>query len=191
MLASLVVDHLQQMPVVENFVTAYVYCDYRRQEEQTSINLIASVTKQLLHHQSWAPERVLKMYQHHHSRGTRPNFEEMLEMLGSSMSSFSRIYLIVDALDELGNGDQVRRHLIGRLRSLQDLHPFSLMTTSRYIPSLALDFHQPVCMDVRASSEDIEKFVEGHISDLPNCVRRTMGLQEVITSAIVNSVDGM
>ncbi len=107
------------------------------------------------------------------------------------MSSFSRIYLIVDALDELGNGGQVRQHLIGRLRSLQDLHPFSLMTTSRYIPSLALDFHQPLCMDIQASPEDIERFVEGHISDLPNCVRRTMGLQEVITSAIVDAVDGM
>ena len=191
MLASLVIDHLQQMPAVENSVTVYVYCDYKRQEEQTPINLIASVIKQLLQHRLLVPARVLEMYKDHHRRGTRPNFEEMLKMTGLSISLFSRVYLIVDALDELGSGGQVRQNFIGQLRLLQDLYHFNLMITSRYIPSLALDFHQPLCMEVRASPEDIKRFVEGHISDLPNCARKTMGLQEIITTAIIDAVEGM
>ncbi|KAF6219464.1 hypothetical protein HO133_003931 [Letharia lupina] len=191
MLASLVIDRLQQIPGEENVVTAYIYCDYKRQDEQTPINLTASVTKQLLQHQDLIPENILKMYQHHQKMETRPTFEEVLEMTGSSMARLSRVYVILDALDELGNAGQVRQTLIGRLRPLQDLHHFNLMTTSRYIPSLALNFHHPLCMDVRASPEDIRRYVEGHTSDLPKCVRESTGLQEAIATAIVDSVEGM
>lgn len=191
MLASLVIDHLQRLPREENVVTAYIFCDYKRQDEQTPINLAATIAKQLLQHQVSIPEDILKTYERHHQQKTRPNIEELLEMTGSSMAHLSRLYLIVDALDELGNAGQVRQSLIGRLRPLQDLHQFNLMTTSRYIPSLALDFHQPVCMDIQASPEDIRRYVEGHISDLPNCVRKNLGLQDTIASAIVDAVEGM
>lgn len=191
MLASLVVDHLQQHPSEENVATAYIYCDYKRQEEQTPVSLTASVAKQLLQHQDVIPEAILKMYRHHGQKGTRPSFEEMLEITGSSMARLSRLFLIVDALDELGNAGQVRQALIGRLRPLQDSYQFNLMATSRYISSLALDFNQPLLMDVRASPEDIRRYVEGHISDLPNCVKKNIELQEDIATAIIDAVKGM
>lgn len=191
MLASLVIDHLQQLFSDGNVVTAYIYCDYRRQDEQTPINLIASVAKQLLHSQASIPESIQKMYQHHRNKGTRPSFEEVLEMTASSMTPLSGFYLIVDALDELGNVGHVRQTLIGRLGTLHDLHHFNLLTTSRYIPSLTLEFHQPLCLDIRASPEDIRRYVEGHISDLPHCVRNNMVMQEAIANAIVDAVKGM
>lgn len=191
MLASLVIDHLQQVSDEEKVATVYLYCDYKRQDEQTPLNLTTSVTKQLLQHQDSIPENILKIYQNHRWKGTRPGFEEVSEMAGSSMASLSRLYLIVDALDELGNSGQVRQTLIGRLRLLQDLHHFNLMTTSRYIPSLALDFHRPLCIDVRASPEDIRRYVEGHISVLKNCVKKDLELQVTIASAIVDAVEGM
>lgn len=103
----------------------------------------------------------------------------------------SRLYVIVDALDELENADQNRQTFIAHLRSLQDFYHFSLMTTSRYIPSLADDFHQPLYMDIRASVEDVRRYVEGHILDLPSCVKKSLGLQETIASAIVDAVKGM
>lgn len=191
MLASLVINHLQRLSGKENVATAFIYCDYKRQDEQTPLNLTASIMKQLLQHQDFIPENILKMYQHHHEKGTRPSFEEVEEMIGSLMARLSRIYIIVDALDELGNAGQIRQTLIRRLRPLQDLHHFNLMITSRYIPSLALDFHQPLCMDVRASPEDIRTYVEGHILDLRKCVKENLVLQKAIASAIVDAVEGM
>ena len=65
------------------------------------------------------------------------------------------------------------------------------MTTSRYIPSLDLDFHQPLCMDIRASVEDVRRYVEGHLLDLPSCVRKILELQGKIAGAIVDAVEGM
>lgn len=191
MLASLVIDHLRRTPGEKSTATAYIYCDYRRQDEQTPMNLTASVTKQLLEHNIAIPEGVLKIYQPHRSKGTRPNFEEVLEMINLAMSPLSKIYLILDALDELGNAGQVRQDLLERLRCLQGAHHFNLMTTSRYIPSLAQECYQPLCMDIRASSEDIRRYVQGHIPDLANCVKKNPELQKIVADSIVNVVEGM
>ena len=191
MLASLVIDRLQQIPREENAATAYVYCDYRRQYEQTPINLTASLTKQLLEYQVAVPGKILKIYQHHRSKGTRPNFEEVFEMMTLAMSPLSKIYFIVDALDELGDAGQVRQDLLECLRLLQGTHHINLMTTSRYIPFLAQECHQPLCMEIRASHEDVRKYVQGHIADLANCVRKDRELQEIIADSIADVVEGM
>ena len=191
MLASLVIDHLERSPEEDIPTTIYIYCDYKRQDEQTPINLTASITRQLLQHQVSIPEDTLQIYERHKSKSTRPTFEEVLEMLKHSIARLTRIYLIVDALDELGNAGQVRQNFIGRLRLLQDRYHFNLMTTSRYIPSLAQDFQNPLCMDMQASPDDIKKYVQGHISDLAKCVRKDSGLQETIANSIANVVEGM
>ena len=91
MLASLVINHLQRDSGKENVATAFIYCDYKRQDEQTPLNLTANIMKQLLQHQDPIPENILKMYQHHHGKGTRPSFEEVVEMIGSLMARLSRI----------------------------------------------------------------------------------------------------
>ena len=191
MLASLVIDHLQQCFVDKTATNIYIYCDYRRQDEQTPLNLIASLTKQLLQHQDSVPEDVMKIYELHRENKTRPRFAEMLEMIESTMTHSARLYIIVDALDELGNAGHVRQTLIGHLRQLQNLYHFNLMTTSRYIPSLDFDFHQPLCLDIRASVEDVRRYVEGHILELPNCVKRDSALQKIIADAIVDAGEGM
>ena len=191
MLASRIIDHLKNTSSEENTVTVYVYCDYGKQEEQTAIGLAGNVTKQLLQHQDSIPERVEKIYQYHREKETRPNFEEVLEMTACSMVSLSRIFLIVDAFDELGHAGEVRQTLIRHFRQLQDLHYLNLMTTSREIPYLALDFHQPQCMELRANPGDVRKYVEGHIGNLSKCVERNAILQETIANTIVDSVDGM
>ena len=191
MLASRVIDHLEKISNEENTAIVYIYCDYGKQEEQTAISLAENVTKQLLQHQDSIPERVQKIHQHHRGKVTRPDFGEVLEMTACSMVSLSRIFLIVDALDELGNTGKVRQSFIQHLRQLQDLHHFNLMTTSREIPNLALDFQQPRCMDLRANPGDIRKYVQGHIGNLSSCVENNASLQETIASTIVDSVDGM
>ena len=191
MLASLVIDHLERNPKEETSATTYIYCDYKRQDEQTPINLTASIARQLLQHQVSIPEQIMIIYHRHKSKSTRPSFEEVLEMLKHSIARLTRVYLIVDALDELGNAGQVRQNFIGRLRLVQDLYHVNLMTTSRHIPSLAQDFQNSFCMDIRASPGDIKKYVQGHISDLANCVKKDSGLQEAIANSIANVVEGM
>ena len=191
MLASRVIDHLENTSSEENVAIIYIYCDYGKQKEQTALSLAESVMKQLLQYHDSIPEKVQQIYQYHLKQKTRPKLEEVLEVTASSMAPLSRIFLIVDALDELGNSAKVRQSLLQHLRQLQDPHHFNLMTTSREIPFLDREFHQPRCMDLRANPGDIRKYVEGHIGDLSKCVEKNASLQETIANTIVDCVDGM
>ncbi len=191
MLASLLIDHLKMTQREASSGVIYIYCDYKAQLQQTPSDLIASLLKQSLHQQQLMPADVRKACQDHINAGTRPKRHEMLRMLQESMETFSRNYVIIDALDELSSQDQVRHILLKELRGLQATHGYNLLTTSRHITNLSLDFQEPLCLEIRASPEDVQRYVRGHMTQLPNCVRTNVGLQEAIVSSIVTAVDGM
>lgn len=46
-------------------------------------------------------------------------------------------------------------------------------------------------MEIRANDEDVQKYLDGHISRLPSCVLRNPALQEKIKTEIIKAVDGM
>ena len=191
MLASLAIDHLSETFRTGSSCVIYVYCDYRMQQEQTLSSLIASLLKQSLQQQQEITADVKEAYQGRVRAGTRPKVQEMLKLLQKAMASFSRTYVVVDALDELSSQDQVRQSLLEELRSLQVTHGCNLLITSRHITNLTLEFREPLCLEIRASPEDVRKYVYGHMTQLTNCVRTNVGLQESIASSIVAAVDGM
>ena len=191
MLASLVIDDLKETHRAGNSGVSYIYCDYRMQQEQTLSTLVASLLKQVLQQQQVITTNVKEACQGHMWADTRPTFQEMLNMLQTAMGSFSRTYVIVDALDELSSQDRVRQNLLEELRNLQVAHGYNLLVTSRHITNLTLEFPKPLCLEIRASPEDVRRYVCGHMKQLPNCVRTNVGLQESIISSIVAAVDGM
>lgn len=191
MLASLVVDHLTETFRPSSLGVIYLYCDYRMQQEQTLSTLIASLLKQSLQQQQVITTDVQEACQSHIRAGTRPKLHELMKMLQAAMESFSRTYVIIDALDELSSQDQVRQNLLQELRNLQVAHGYNLLITSRHITNLTLEFPKPLCLEIRASPEDLRRYVCGHMTQLPNCVRTNLGLQESIASSIVAAVDGM
>lgn len=191
MLASLVIDHLRKTLPGRTLGIIYIYCDYRAQLEQTLSSLISSLLKQSLQQQSVIPPDVKKACQDHMNAGTRLNRHEMLEMLRMTMESFPRTFVIVDALDELSSQGQVRQNLLEALRNLQADHEYNLLTTSRHIKGLTLTFQEPLCLEIRARSDDIRRYVCGHMTQLPSCVRSNLGLQEAIAGSIVTAADGM
>ena len=46
-------------------------------------------------------------------------------------------------------------------------------------------------LEIRASSEDVERYLEDHMGQLPSFVRRDRSLQEEIKARISEAVDGM
>ena len=139
MLASITVDHLQRAFRQKKIPVTYIYCDYKRQHEQTPANLIASILKQLLQHCGSMPESVTRSYHHHVNAETRPALSEIYDMLTGVLADFSQIYMVVDALDELTASDRIRQILLATLRSLQKAGNVHLLMTSRFIPT---EFHQ-------------------------------------------------
>lgn len=191
MLASLVIDHLRAAFRTVDAGILYLYCDYRAQDEQLHSYLIANLLKQSLQQQPSITDEIQKTCQDHMQAGTRPSDSEIVELLQSSIQSFSRTFVIVDALDELSGHGLCRQNLLGRLLRLQATTEINLLTTSRHIPALTLDFNEHTCLDVRASTADIEIYVRGRIAELPTCVKSNVSLQNTIVTEIGAAVKGM
>ena len=52
------------------------------------------------------------------------------------------------------------------------------------------EFEGSVSLEIRAS-EDVQRYLDGHMSQLPSCVSRSSDLQEQIKTEIIKAVDGM
>ena len=135
MLASIAIDHLQNTLGHKNIPVVYIYCDYKRQQEQTPINLMASILRQLLQYRILVHDRVMHSYYQHVNFGTCPNSERIGEIVKSLLAEFPQVYIVVDALDELPVSGQVCQILLKELRSLQKVQSLNLLIISRPIPS--------------------------------------------------------
>ena len=188
-MTSVVVDHLNRK--FENDASigiAYIYCDYRRHLEQTPADLLLSLLKHLVQEQPLLPEKVKTLYDGHKDKRTRPSFDEISKVLHSIVAGYSRAFIIIDALDECE--DEGRRSLLSEIFDLQAKTGASLFATSRYISEIMKIFEGSISLEIRASDEDIQKYLNGHISQL-KCVSQNLGLQETIKTEIAKAVDGM
>lgn len=114
-----------------------------------------------------------------------------MQTLQSIVSRFSRIYVIVDALDELNNSKQVSQDLLANIHTLRSSHHINVMTTARQMPSSTLNNPDFLHVKIRAIPEDVRKYVYGHMKDLSSFVQTDQNLQDAIADAIVDTVDGM
>jgi hypothetical protein len=65
------------------------------------------------------------------------------------------------------------------------------MCTARFIPEITQKFELNPMLEVRASEEDVRRFVAGQLTRLPNCVQRDEELKHAIQDKIIEAVDGM
>ena len=69
--------------------------------------------------------QVKSLYDRHFVRGTRPAHDEFTKALRAEIARYSKIFIVVDAVDELAERDQ--GYLITELRSLANV--VNLMVT--------------------------------------------------------------
>lgn len=194
MLASIAIEYLvNTFRSQQDIGVCYIYCDYKIQDEQTPLNLLASLLKQLLQYKSLVPEDIRGLYKKHNNgtKTTRPILDEVFESLQLTAASFSLVYLVVDALDELQQHGKLFQTLLSKLSTLQATTPLELMLTSRDIPRVTEEVQEDVRLEVRASDEDVARYVDGHIDELPRFVSKSAKIQQNIKDAIVSAVDGM
>ncbi|KAL9632851.1 MAG: hypothetical protein Q9204_003629 [Flavoplaca sp. TL-2023a] len=96
---------------------------------------------------------------------------------------------MIDALHD-GQGS-TRRQFLAKLRDLQAGRDVRLMVTARFIPDIEDAFKGALKLEVRASEEDVKRFVAGQIHRLPRCIQRDPALQYLLQEKIVDAVDGM
>lgn len=190
-LASIVIDHLWNKVRTDAVGVAYIYCDYLKYREQTSLHLAGSLLKQLAEQQNPVSEFLKSYYDEHKGSNTDPNAKKVFEVFKAQCDSWSRIFIVIDALDECSEKDGTRQAVISGLLALQGSKRINILVTSRPIPSILYDFEVSERLDIRANSADIETYLLGQMDRFPKRILAEKDLRAKIISEIVDAADGM
>lgn len=189
MIAAIAIDHLLKSVQNSSHGIAYVYCNYKAQEEQDASSMLAAILKQLVQARPSIVEPVERLHKQHADRGTRPSLDEVFGALRNVLARYSTVHIVIDALDECRDG--THRQFLAKLRDLQVGRDIRLMATSRFIPDIVDAFREALRLEVQASREDVKRFVAGQTYRLPRCIQRDPALRDMVQEKIVAAVDGM
>ncbi|KAK4163274.1 hypothetical protein QBC43DRAFT_301253 [Cladorrhinum sp. PSN259] len=170
---------------------AYIYCNFRQHDQQNAEDLIASLLKQLAQRRPSLPDVVKSLYDKHKNKGMRPSLDEVSQALCTVATTFARIFIIVDALDECQTTGSCRTKFLSELFQLRARCGANLFATSRFIPEISEKFQNSVLLEIRAKEQDVQGYVKANLSHLPSFVGRSLALQEEIMTKIINATDGM
>ncbi len=192
MLTSIVIDHLMtHFGDDETIGIAYVYCNFRRTHEQRAEDLLAALLKQMAQSQLSLPHSVKLLHKRHVEKRTRASFDEISRALQSVVAMCSKAFIIVDALDECQVSDGCRSSFVNEMLNLEAKCGVNFFATSRFIPNISDSFSGSLCLEIRASSEDVRRYVDGHLSQLPSFVGYSPSLVEEVAAGIARAADGM
>jgi hypothetical protein len=173
---------------------ACIYLNHKEAANQTPSKLLAGLWRQLVHGRN-VGSVAKELYQQHQEKGTAPSLEEVVSVLRSSLKEFSKVFVIVDAMDEYPNESPMfQREIL--LKHLAEMgRNVNLLITSR--PNISPEpsfFPNAETLDIQAAPEDIEAYINTQIMLSPRLskhIQKKPVLQEEIHTRIIDTVDGM
>ena len=168
---------------------AYLYYNFRRQDEQKADHLLASLLKQLSQERTLLPDSVKALYEKHKDQRTRPSFDEISRTFQSVAIMFSKVFIVINALDKCRTTNSCRTRLLTEIFLAQAKSGANVFTTLRFMPEVTEKFEGSISLEIRAGEEDVRRYLEGHMFRLPGFVVRSPELQEEIKTNIVKAID--
>lgn len=170
---------------------AYFYLNYRRHKDQKIEELLACLLRQLATCHNSLPHSVLALYHRHQRWWTRPSLPELVAALKVIVRTYSRTFVIIDALDECQDSDRSRTNLLTELFLLQKARGINLLATSRSIPEITEWFNGCPSLGICPSQDDIWHYLDRNMSLLPNFVKGNVDLQAEIKTSIAGAIEGV
>jgi hypothetical protein len=164
---------------------ACIYCNYKEKDAQTLTNLVAGLWAQLARNSGSLSTEARDLYSTHVRQNSPPTLDEVSKMLQSEIARYSKIFVVIDALDEYPEGD--RSTLLNKLRELRPR--INLMVTSRYLDAIANDFEGSPQLEISANVEDVQAYIVGRISG-EKMLSRFVSKDAALGENIVNIVAG-
>jgi nucleoside phosphorylase len=191
-LTSIIIDHLERKFRNDSSIgIAYFYCNFRQQHEQTPLLLLSTLLKQLAQGRAFVPESVKALYEHHKQKEKRPGLDEISGTLLSVITEYTRTFFVIDALDECPVSDGARQKFLNEIFGLQNKTDMGLLVTSRPNQGIEQQFDCSTLLEIQASNEDIQRYLDGHMFEVPQFVSSKPDLQKDIKAAILKAVKGM
>ena len=147
--------------------------------------MIASLLQQLFQIKGRVSEEFIKFYNVNLDKQTRPTLNEISHFLSLEVQTFSKTFVIIDALDECFDGDDTRKGFLHKIKTLQ---PFiNTMITSRPLPSIERDIQPDSEIEILARKEDIESYILGRIH-VEKRLTKIVGSDEILRKGLIDTI---
>lgn len=186
------VEHLRKAGVGAGVATIFLYCDYRDRVNQTSVNMIGSLARQLALQVPSIPTAIWELYKEIKKKEQPINVETLQKLINIFVQFFDRIYICVDALDECQS--DTRRQLLEFLKSISGTI-VRMFVTSR--PNIEAELAGSLVdkstskIPIAANREDLEIFLSQRFLEdrYPEAMDEKLRAQ--ITNKIIEWSQGM
>jgi hypothetical protein len=165
----LVVDRLLDLRNDTDIAVVHFYCDYREQQAQTPANCARNLLRQFSMQCNTIPTSVSDFYQRTRNEVKDQSwYVELRKILCRVASTFSRCFLVLDALDEA----EARSHMPGLLELLRTIRndmtakaPKIFATSRKHAPAIQESFQEATKVIVTADNEDLRTILVNIIAD--------------------------
>jgi Cdc6-like AAA superfamily ATPase len=189
-MAALVINYLLRTQHVANEPVTFIYCNYKRQSEQSAKHMLSSILRQIIDIQPGVPKAVLDFYTLHIEKRTTPSSYEIRQTLEAASKTLHRLTIVVDALDECET--RARQEFLSTVETLRRRCEVRLLATSRFLPDTEPHsaFLGKPTLEIKASDEDLEMYIRSRASELNQVVSKP-DLLETLVSSTVFATGGM
>jgi hypothetical protein len=172
---------------------AFFYFSFSDKRKQSDGDLLRSLVAQL----GWRePGLSMLRWAYENARQGVPGPDELEKILMASIRSCSKVYVLVDALDECPEDNETRQSVLARIERLtQDASNLKIFATSRELDSIRKSMEvlaaEPLRVITRAVDADIQAYLSTELSRDRNLCELSPEMRTLIESTIASKADGM
>ena len=185
------VDYIQKRYPSENIGIAFVYCDYK--EGRATSELIATLARQLSERKLLLPQNLVDLYEEHSGANKCLDLQQLQQLLLSLCGSFSKAFILVDALDEC-NILAERDAFLTTIQALLNASVKTFITSRPNLEDIKTQFDHVPQVEIVATEGDIRRYLTGKVRSNHVFFKRissTPGLEDKILDAIASRASGM
>jgi hypothetical protein len=170
---------------------AFLYCDYRDQENQSTLSMVSSLLKQLISSKPALPLPVVDLYERFEKSQSTFKLKDLEPTLLLVCREFRRTFVMIDALDEC-DATRHRKSFLQVLKSIEKSSTRLLITSRPYPDDIKRYLVAYPQITIEANDLDIRKFLTETIdrSDETTDII-DQALKKDIVKDIANSAHGM
>lgn len=197
-LSSTIIEHLLQYCKNNiTMVTVYFYFDFNDAQKQAPELMLRSLLCQLLSSFRTIPKFIDVLFSSCQNGQRQPSPHALLESLRQMLQLFTQVYIVLDALDECTQ----RQEMMNVLESVAgwQLDNMHLLMTSRQERDIerslenCVDEEEKVCLQSDVVDKDIQQYVQERLSVGRDLVKwnRDSAMRQEIESALMSGAHGM
>jgi hypothetical protein len=172
---------------------AYFYFDFNEPKKSKADAFVRSIITQLLFQNTAAFIPIEKLFKQNNDGAFQPTLQDLLSALSQMVSGFGGVYLVIDALDESTELEDMLK-LISDIRSWDEDHMHIIVTSrleSKIEDLLSTAATASLCLDEFVMAEDLSFYIASQLKEDSKLARWPPDVQETIRHSLVKDSRGM